>query len=216
MLCLHMIFWESCTLTSLSIAVKAERRPVAWRVAKQPAILLCVRDYRGLYHSQQYISPSYWSYFCAQNLLAAHQDNLIVPTVRYTTGKSSPIVLLIISFFGASNVILAEPVGETTNNQSNISCKLYLWPGQVGCCLSAASSVLKTQRWEGLCTNALCVHSTLCSTSLPSACLPNWTNCPVKHTWELGYAMHRGKLQPLSVCLRAPLLQEAVSGVCFQ
>lgn len=136
-----------------------------------------------------------------------------MPAVRHTAAKSSPMVLWIIRVSEAPDVILAQPAGEATSDQTARSCRQDPWLRQAGCCHSAASSALKTQRGEGLCTETLCVHSTVRSTSPPAACLTNCANCPVKHTWDWGHATHRGKLQPPSVC---PLLQEAVGGVCFE
>lgn len=46
-----MLLLESCTLRSLCTVVNTERRLAAWREAREPGVLLCVRGYRELDHS---------------------------------------------------------------------------------------------------------------------------------------------------------------------
>lgn len=65
------------------------------------------------------------------------------------------MVLLIISFFGASSVILAEPVAGTTNNETSLASKLDWWPGRVGSCSICCS--------EGTKIGGGCFINTLCA-----------------------------------------------------
>lgn len=182
-------------------------------VATEPPALLRVRERPGLCHSQQYVVKS------SIRPLRVEPPRSTPEQPRCAYSKTHNREILPNSAFDhqvlwGPQCHWEEQVGETTNNRTSMSCKLHPWPGQVGCCLCSILCAEDTKTSGAL--YQLCLHSTVCSTSLPSACLTNCTNCPVKHTWELGYAVRRGKLPPPSACLRAPLLQGAVRGVCFE